>query len=152
MALPSSCWCAVRENHSPPLSSTFFFYWVLDLFTVAIVPTCSKAAAPLCFLSLTIADYNTRKAVARQFAWYLWKQFLLSVSVAPTWASHRQKLCCENMMVRAVLQGQAGAILCNTRAPTEPCVGQQPPPGLSLHMGSCRMTSLSKASRYSCHL
>lgn len=110
----------LSEKTTPFLCPAPFFYWVLDLFTVAILPTCSKAAAPLCFLSLTIGDYNTRKAVARQFAWYLWKQFLLSVSVAPTWASHRQKWCCKNVMVRACCKARQEPFSATQEHPLSP--------------------------------
>lgn len=87
IALPTFCWCAVGETDSPPLPCIFFLLNVghfdicncTDLFRSSSTPLLSSPA-----------DCNTKKTVARQSAWYLQKQFLLSVSMTPAGHSHRQ--------------------------------------------------------------
>lgn len=87
IALPTFCWCTVGKNHSG-LRPASFFYVMSGILMSAIVLTCSKTAGPL-LLSFP-ADCDTRKTVVRQSAWCLWKQFLLSISMTPTWDSHAQ--------------------------------------------------------------
>lgn len=100
--LPTFCWCAVGENHSRPLSCIFFLLSIGHFDVCNCIDLFKNSRTPL--LSFP-ADCNTKKTVVGQSAWCLWKQFLLSVSMTSTWDSVRAVL---------VLQGQAGAILCNT--------------------------------------
>lgn len=83
-----------------------FFYLMLDIWTFAIVLTCSKAGGLLCFLS------QQTVTPGKQWGGGLPGTFEKSFSFLFQWHSHETVI--DRMMVRAVLvlQGQAGAILC----------------------------------------
>lgn len=87
IALPIFCWYAVGENHSCPLSCIFFLLNVGHLDICNCIDLFKSRRTSLFSFP---ADCNARKTVRRQSAWYLWKEFLLSVSVTLTWDSHRQ--------------------------------------------------------------